>query len=134
MSIGSNICIACITFAYVSSCKIFAKQEFSICTIIGLHLHLHIHAGANPYITSTYICILMKDICITSTCIPKKNLHLRYHIAAFMSAYPIRIFCIRHSMNKHLHMHLHLHPHEGHLHNKILIRIIIRLRSYLHIQ
>ena len=182
MSISSNICITCITFAYAFFCKIFAKLEFSICTIIRLHLHLHIHAGANSYITSTYICICIKntcitrnfhlhhhmaafmsgypirifaldipwtniyihiricirikDICITSTCIPKKkkNLHLRYHIAAFMSAYPIRIFCIRHSMNKYLHPHLHLYPHEGHLHNKTFIRTITRLRSCLHIQ
>ena len=84
----------------------FAKLEFSICTIIGLHLHLHIHAGANPYITSTYICIciLMKDTCITSIyiciCILMKDIcilrsfHLHYHMAAFMSAYLIRIFAL----------------------------------------
>ena len=67
MSIGSNICITYVTFAYASSWKTFAKQDIFICTIIWLHLHLHIHVGANPYIISTYICICirMKDICIT---------------------------------------------------------------------
>ena len=111
MSIGSNICITCITFTYASFCKIFAKQTISICTIIWLHLHPQYHAGANPcitsiYITSTYICIciIMKDTCITSTyiciCILMKDtcitrsFHLHHHMAAFMSAYPIRIFAL----------------------------------------
>ena len=72
MSIVSNICITCITFAYASFYKIFAKQEISICTIIWLHLHPQYHAGANPCITSIYvtsiyirICLRVKDICIT---------------------------------------------------------------------
>ena len=90
MSIGSNICIMCITFVYASSCKTFAKQEIFICTIIWLHLHLHIHAGANPYITSTYICICIR---IKGTCITR-SFHLHHHMAAFMSAYPIRIFAL----------------------------------------
>ena len=88
MSVGSNISITCITFAYVSFWKTFAKQEIFICIILWLHLHAHV--AANPYITSTYICICirMKDICIT------RSFHLYHHMTAFMSAYSIRIFAI----------------------------------------
>ena len=88
MSIGSNICITCITFAYASSCKTFSKQEIFICIILWLHLHAH--AGANPYITSTYICICirMKGTCIT------RSFHLHHHTVAFMSSYSIRIFAL----------------------------------------
>ena len=132
MSIGSNICIACITFAYASSWKAFAKQEIFICIILWLHLHAH--AAANPYITSTYICICIR---IKGTCI-MRSFHLHHHMAAFMSAYSIRIFALdisRTNMHhRHLHLHSHLHPHEGHLHNKIFIHTITRLRSCLHIR
>ena len=190
ISIGSNICITCITFIYASFCKIFAKQEISICTIIWLHLHLQYHAGENPCITSicitsTYICIciFLEDICKTGnfhlhhplatfTCpcwgklIHNKHIHLHLHpheghlhykhlhlhlhpherhlhykkfsfapsYGCFHVCISKKDFCIRYSMNKHLHLHLHLHPHEGHLYNKIFIRTITRLRSYLHIQ
>ena len=50
ISVGSNIYLMCITFAYASFWKTFAKQEIFICIIIWLHLH--IHAGANRCITS----------------------------------------------------------------------------------
>ena len=35
MSIGSNICITCITFTYTSFCKTFAKQKFSFAPLFG---------------------------------------------------------------------------------------------------
>ena len=71
-----------------------------------LHLHLQYHAGANPCITSTYICIciIMKDTCITSTyiciCILMKDtcitrsFHLHHHMAASMFAYLIKNFAL----------------------------------------
>ena len=77
-----------------------------------IHLHLHPHKRALAF-QEVFICTAPSHGCI-HVCIFNKD------------------FCIRHSMNKYL--HLHLHPHEGHLHNKISIRIITRLRSYLYIQ
>ena len=150
MSIGSNICITCITFTYASFSKIFAKQEFSICTnwvaftstypcwgkfmhhkhIHHKHIHLHLHPREG-HLHYKHIHLHLH---------PHKG-HLHYNKFSFALSYGCihvcisdKDFCTRHSMNKHLHPHLHLHPHEGHLHNKTFIRTITRLRSCLHIQ
>ena len=90
LSIGSNIYIT-YTYTYIRICihiKDICKKEIFSCIILWLHLHAH--TAANPYITSTYICICicMKDTCIT------RSFHLHHHMAAFMSAYPIRIFAL----------------------------------------
>ena len=64
------------------------NKKFFICIILWPHLHAH--AAANPYITSIYICICirMKGTCIT------RSFHLHHHMAAFMSAYTVRIFAL----------------------------------------
>ena len=151
MSIGSNICITCITSTYASFCKIFTKQEISICTVIWLHLHLYIHAGANPCIKHIHHKHIHLHLQPHEGHLHYKHIHLHLHsherhlhykkfsFALSYSCIHVCIsnkdFCIRHSINKHLHLHLHLHPYEGrHLHNKIFIRTITRLRSCLHIQ
>ena len=127
-----------------------------------IHLHLHPHKGHLHYkkylfvLSYGYIhvCISNKDVCTRHSM--NKHLYLHLHLHPHEGHLHYKKFsfapsygcihvcisdkknCIRHSMNKHkhlhLHLHLHLHPYEEHLHNKILIRTITRLRSCLHIQ
>ena len=107
----------CITFAYASFWKTFAKQEIFICIINWLHLHLHVHAGANPCIAS------IKN---SHMHLSERHLHhKKFSVAPSYGCIHICIFykdfCTRHSKNKHfhhMHIHSHLHRQEGHLHNK----------------
>ena len=100
--------------AFTSTCPCWGKSIHHK----HIHLHLHPHEGHLHY---KYLH-------------SKKSSFALSHMDAFMSAYPKRIFALDIPWTKHLHLHLHLHPHEGHLHNKIFICTIIRLRSCMHIQ
>ena len=77
-----------VAFTFTISCwgksmhhKAYTSQSIYICICILMK---------DTCITSTYICIciLIKDTCIT------RNFHLHHHMAAFMSAYQIRIFAL----------------------------------------
>ena len=62
MSIGSNICITCITFAYASSWKTLANKRFSFAPSYGC----------------IHVCISDKDFCIRHSM--NKHLHLHLHL------------------------------------------------------